>query len=105
MEICSVSDCIARSPEGWIDRWLHNEWGFFNTQVDAQLVPPSGSDGFAVFAYRLFLLSSPTARLNAWRSVTSSRASASRFQVTRLRRGRQDMQRVFRMFASVVQRH
>ena len=53
-EICSVSDCIATSPEGWIDRWLHNEWGFFNTQVDAQLVVPSGSDGFAIFAYRLF---------------------------------------------------
>jgi hypothetical protein len=52
-EICSVSDCVATSPSGWIDHWLHNEWGFFNTLTDAQLVVPSGSDGFTVFAYRL----------------------------------------------------
>jgi len=52
-EICSVSDCVAASPEGWIDHWLHNEGGFFSTWVDAQSVLPSGSDGFAIFAYRL----------------------------------------------------
>ena len=52
-EICSVSNCIAASPEGWIDHWLHNEWGFFDTQMDAQLVVPPGSDGFTVCAYRL----------------------------------------------------
>jgi hypothetical protein len=52
-EICSVSGCVATPPEGWIDHRLHNEWGFFNTQLDAELVVPSGCDGFTVFAYRL----------------------------------------------------
>lgn len=39
-EICSVSDCVNSSPPGWIDHWLHNELGFFNTEMDAKLVIP-----------------------------------------------------------------
>jgi len=52
-EICSVSTCIASAPEGWINRWLHNEMGFFNTPQDALNVVPQGGTGFSVFAYRL----------------------------------------------------
>lgn len=52
-EICSISDCVNSSPPGWIDHWLHNDWGFFNTVMDARLVVPSGSAEYAVFAYRL----------------------------------------------------
>jgi len=52
-EVCSVSDCVNSAPSGWIDHWLHNEWGFFNTRMDARLVVPSGADGFTLFAYRL----------------------------------------------------
>jgi len=56
IEICSVSGCIAPSPDGWIDHWLHNDWGFFNTPSDAGHVVPSGSTGFVIFAYRLLPL-------------------------------------------------
>jgi len=52
-QICSVSHCIASAPPGWIDHWQHNEWGFFNTPMDARSVVPSGADGFSMFAYRL----------------------------------------------------
>ncbi len=52
-EICSVSDCVSAAPSGWIDHWLHNDWGFFNTPTDAELVIPPGSRGFTIFAYRL----------------------------------------------------
>ena len=52
-EICSVSHCVNSPPPDWIDRWLHNEWGFFNSQQDATSVVPSGCEGFSVFAYRL----------------------------------------------------
>jgi hypothetical protein len=52
-EICSVSDCVSSSPPGWIDHWLHNDWGFFNSAEDARRVVPSGSTGFSLFAYRL----------------------------------------------------
>lgn len=52
-EICSISDCVNSSPPGWIDHWLHNEWGFFNTEMDAKLVVPPGSAEYSVFAYRM----------------------------------------------------
>ena len=52
-EICSVSTCLNAAPQGWIDHWLHNDWGFFNTRVDAGLVIPSGSRRFTIHAYRL----------------------------------------------------
>ena len=55
-EICSVSNCINSGPEGWIDKWLHNELGFFNTQADAVAVTRGHADPFEIFAYRLLPL-------------------------------------------------
>jgi hypothetical protein len=52
-EVCSAGGCVNRAPPGWIDHWLHNEWGFFNSPVDARLVVPPESGTFTVFAYRL----------------------------------------------------
>jgi hypothetical protein len=52
-EVCSVSECFNRGPEGWIDRWLHNELGFFNTRTDALAVVPPRARDFSLFAYRL----------------------------------------------------
>lgn len=51
-EICSVSNCINSGPNGWIDKWLHNELGFFNTRSDAMAVT-MGDNSFKIFAYRL----------------------------------------------------
>jgi hypothetical protein len=51
-EICSVSHCINSGPDGWIDKWLHNELGFFNTRSDAVAVT-MGDNSFKLFAYRL----------------------------------------------------
>jgi hypothetical protein len=54
-EICSVSHCISKAPEGWIDRWLHNELGWYNRLADATAVVPAGqSAACRVFAYRIF---------------------------------------------------
>jgi hypothetical protein len=52
-EICSVSHCINSGPDGWIDKWLHNELGFFNTRSDAVAVTRGDADSFNIFAYRL----------------------------------------------------
>ncbi len=52
-EVCSVSECLNRGPENWIDRWLHNELGFFNTRADALAVVPPRARDFSLFAYRL----------------------------------------------------
>lgn len=53
-EICSVSECISSGPEGWVEHWLHNEFGWFNCAVDAIRVIPSGHESeYRLFGYRL----------------------------------------------------
>jgi hypothetical protein len=52
-EICSASGCINRSPQGWLERWLHNSLGFFNTPADACAVLPEHAANFKLYAYRL----------------------------------------------------
>lgn len=52
-EICSVSNYINSGPDGWIDKWLHNELGFFNTRSDAVAVTRDQADAYEIFAYRL----------------------------------------------------
>ena len=53
-EICSVSNCISGGPDGWFERWAHNEFGWFNRISDALAgVPGDCRDSFRLFAYRL----------------------------------------------------
>lgn len=54
-EICSVSECIASGPEGWITRWVHNELGMYDTEQLAESMIPVGPEGdtFRLYAYRL----------------------------------------------------
>jgi len=65
-EICSVSTCIATAPEGWIDRWLHNALGLFNSVRDAESVIDPGSHGFSVFAYKLLPIRFDEGVAQAW---------------------------------------
>jgi hypothetical protein len=55
-EVCSVSGCISRSPEDWIDRWLHNDLWVFNDEQTAWAVVQDGASNpdYTLFAYRLF---------------------------------------------------
>jgi hypothetical protein len=51
----SVSECLAPGPPDWVDHWIHNEWGYFNSIVDALSVIPSDSLGdFEILAFALF---------------------------------------------------
>ena len=52
-EVCSVSHCISPGPEGWVDRWLHNDLAFFDSPDLALRVSPGGGKGFRIFAYRI----------------------------------------------------
>ena len=55
-EICSVSTCISPGPDGWVDQWRHNEFGWFNTIVDAwSVVPELERPRYRLFAYRIGL--------------------------------------------------
>lgn len=52
-EIASAGGCVNQVPPGWIEHWLHNDCGFFNSPLDARLVVPADAGGFTLFAYRL----------------------------------------------------
>ena len=54
-EVCSVSNCISQPPEGWIEHWLHNDFGLFNRVSDAiGVVGPDRRATYRLFAYRLY---------------------------------------------------
>jgi len=55
-EICSVSDCIATGPQGWIDEWKHNELGFFDTEEFAMEVAKKDCKTYRLYAYKLYPL-------------------------------------------------
>jgi hypothetical protein len=54
-EICSVSECISPGPEGWVEHWRHNQFGWYNRVADAlDVVPADQRSNYRVFAYRLY---------------------------------------------------
>jgi hypothetical protein len=50
--IHSVSHCISEAPNDWIDRWLHNDLGFYDDEETARstIVDP---EGFEIYAYTI----------------------------------------------------
>ena len=54
-EICSVSECIAKSPPDWVDKWGHNTvtWLFDTPEAAWSVVPVAERTRFRLFAYRL----------------------------------------------------
>ena len=55
-EICSVSECISKGPENWIQKWQHNELGFFDSESLAYEVIEQHPEKFDIYAYKLFPL-------------------------------------------------
>ncbi len=54
-EICSVSDCIASPPCGWIDRWLHNDLFVYDApELAWKVVPDLERAAHKLYGYRLF---------------------------------------------------
>jgi hypothetical protein len=39
-DACSVSTCVSPAPDGWVDRWLHNDLGLFDSPELALAVAP-----------------------------------------------------------------
>jgi hypothetical protein len=52
-DVCSVSTCISRGPDDWVDRWLHNDLGLFDSPELALKVASPGAPPMTVFAYRI----------------------------------------------------
>jgi hypothetical protein len=52
VEIASVSECIAKGPENWLERWKWNQLGFFaDVDIAESIVPESERSQFDVYAY------------------------------------------------------
>ena len=54
-EICSVSECFAKSPPDWVDNWVHNTdtWLFDTPEAAWSVVPASDGERYRLYAYRL----------------------------------------------------
>lgn len=56
-DICSVSECIAKRPKGWIERWDFNKASFYATPGAALAARPAAEESPSLlFAYELFPL-------------------------------------------------
>jgi len=54
-EIGSVSLCMAAGPDGWLEAWKHNDWGFFaNPEIAWSLVPSDKRGDYWLYAYALY---------------------------------------------------
>jgi hypothetical protein len=54
-EIWSVSDCISKGPRDWVDKWVHNDVGLFDTRDLAMSVLPEGeASAFTIVGYRVW---------------------------------------------------
>ncbi len=53
-EICSVSLCISDGPEDWVERWEHNDLGFYDSEALALDATEGKESGFDLYAYRMY---------------------------------------------------
>ena len=65
-EICSVSQCISPGPDDWIQKWLHNELGFYDTTELAWKVIGRDEAGFEMFAYQAYPLQFDEGAVQPW---------------------------------------
>jgi hypothetical protein len=55
LEICSVSDCISKAPEDWINHWKHNmTWWVYDTEELARSVVGDDLASYDMYAYTVF---------------------------------------------------
>jgi len=54
-EICSVSECLSKGPEGWINHWKHNEmWVYDREEIALGVIPKEFLPLYDLYAYRIF---------------------------------------------------
>ena len=47
-EICSVSACLSKGPDCWIQQWKHNELGFYDSEALAGSIVSKNSQWYPV---------------------------------------------------------
>jgi hypothetical protein len=60
--IYSVSGCISKEPDNWIERWTHNDLWVYSSVADAKaVVPDTERAEYEIHAYRMCPSSGTTA--------------------------------------------
>ena len=55
VEVGSVSLCLASGPDGWMEAWEHNEWGYYRDPHTAwSMVPGDRRSDFRLYAFELY---------------------------------------------------
>jgi hypothetical protein len=81
-EIASVSGCISSGPPKWIERWIHNDLGFFDSpELALSVVPEEERRLYDVYAYKVLpLLFDPPRELEWTPPAPEVRSLPSDFQ-------------------------
>jgi hypothetical protein len=81
LDICSVSTCISKEPENWVDKWLHNTttWMFDSPELARSVLEPTDT-GFTVFAYKVFPVLFEGDAIQAWQVHPSPSCDLSGFE-------------------------
>jgi hypothetical protein len=66
VEVCSVSSHVNKGPDGWIDRWLHNDLFLFKTPEDARVAAGEEAGRFEIFAYRVLAIRFADGQRHEW---------------------------------------
>ncbi|ACG74544.1 hypothetical protein AnaeK_3328 [Anaeromyxobacter sp. K] len=52
VDVCSVSDCLAKRPPEWIQHWTHNRaWSYSTREAALETIPADDGDKYNLFAY------------------------------------------------------
>jgi hypothetical protein len=78
-EICSVSECISSGPEGWIEKWLHNALGFYESEDLAWQVVGPDRGGFDMYAYKAYPLQFDDGAVGPWQAPVELQLELSEF--------------------------
>jgi hypothetical protein len=66
-EICSVSSCIAKAPADYINKWIHNDVGFYDNEALAWQVVGEDHAGFELYAYKVYPLEFDKGEVRPWK--------------------------------------
>lgn len=53
-EVCSVSNCMSKAPEDWLNYWKHNAYGLYDTEEQAWAIVRNDPVSYDMYGYRLF---------------------------------------------------
>jgi hypothetical protein len=61
-----LGECISAGPKDWIQKWVHNNLGFFDSETLALQVVTEDSETFDLYAYRMYPLEFDEGAVRPW---------------------------------------